>query len=134
MTVINPDALGRPRGWSNGILAPEGGCVLFVAGQTAADADGHVAERGFVAQFETALRKALAVVTAAGGTPEHVGRMTVYVTDMEAYRASRPKVGEIWRRHMGTWYPAMALVGVSSLVDEGASVEIEVTAVIPVRD
>jgi enamine deaminase RidA (YjgF/YER057c/UK114 family) len=131
MTVINPDALGQPRGWSNGILAPDGARMLFVAGQTAADANGHVADRGFIAQFEIALQKALMVVAAAGGAPEHVGRVTAYVTDMEAYRASRPRLGEIWRRHMGSWYPAMALVEVSSLVDDGASVEIEVTAMIP---
>jgi len=131
MTIINPDALGTPRGWSNGILAPAGGRVLFVAGQTATDADGRVADRGFVAQFETALARALAVLAAAGGRPEHVGRMTVYVTDMEAYRSSRPRLGEVWRRHMGRWYPAMALVAVSALVDPDAAVEIEMTAVVP---
>lgn len=131
MTIINPDALGRPRGFSNGILAPAGGRVLFVAGQTATGPDGRVTNRGFVAQFETALQKVLAVVTAAGGRADHIGRMTAYVTDMEAYRASRPKLGEIWKRHMGAWFPAMALVEVSSLVDVGASVEIEVTAVLP---
>lgn len=131
MTIINPDTLGTPRGWSNGILAPAGGRVLFVAGQTAADAAGRVADRGFVAQFETALARALAVLAAAGGRPEHVGRMTVYVTDMEAYRSSRPRLGEVWRRHMGRWYPAMALVAVSALVDPDAAVEIEMTAVVP---
>jgi enamine deaminase RidA (YjgF/YER057c/UK114 family) len=131
MTIINPEELGQPRGWSNGILSRDGGRVLFVAGQTAADADGRVAERGFVAQFETALRKALAVVAAAGGRPEHVGRVTTYVTDMEAYRFARPVLGDVWRRHMGAWYPAMALVEVSRLVDHEASVEIEMTAVLP---
>lgn len=131
MTIINPEELGRPRGWSNGILAPAGGRVLFVAGQTATGADGRITDRGFVAQFEIALGKAVTVVAAAGGKPEHIGRMTAYVTDMEAYRASRPRLAEIWRRHMGTWYPAMALVEVSRLVDDGASVEIEATAVLP---
>lgn len=131
MTVINPEELGRPRGWSNGVLAPDGVRLLFVAGQTAADADGRVADHGFAAQFETALRKVLAVVAAAGGTPAHIGRITAYVTDMEAYRASRKRLGELWREHMGTWYPAMTLVQVSSLVDENASVELEATAAIP---
>lgn len=131
MTIVNPDALGQPRGWSNGILAPAGARVLFVAGQTAADGAGHVADRGFVAQFETALVRALTVVAAAGGRPEDVGRMTIYVTDMEAYRVQRAAIGDIWRRHMGRWYPAMTLVAVSSLVDPDASVEIEVTAVVP---
>ncbi|MCA1585524.1 MAG: RidA family protein [Acidobacteria bacterium] len=134
MTIINPGELGQPRGWSNGILAPSGGRLLFVAGQTAADANGHVAERGFVSQFDQALGKALSVIAAAGGGIEHIGRITTYVTDMEAYRASRPKLSEVWQRHMGHWYPAMALVEVSRLVDHDASVEIEMTAVIPDRE
>jgi enamine deaminase RidA (YjgF/YER057c/UK114 family) len=131
MTIINPGALGQPRGWSNGILAPANGRVLFVAGQTATDAEGRVVERGFVAQFDTALSRALAVLREAGGSPEHVGRMTVYVTDMEAYRATRRALGEVWTRHMGGWYPAMALVAVTALVDQDAAVEIEMTAVVP---
>jgi enamine deaminase RidA (YjgF/YER057c/UK114 family) len=131
MIIINPAALGEPRGWSNGILAPIGGRLLFVAGQTAAEANGEVTDKGFVAQFDIALGKALAVLTAAGGGPEHVGRVTTYVTDMEAYRVSRARLSEVWKRHMGTWYPAMALVEVSRLVDHDASVEIEMTAVLP---
>lgn len=131
MTIINPGALGEPRGWSNGILAPANGRVLFVAGQTAADGAGRVAVRGFVAQFEEALSRALVVLREAGGRPEHVGRMTIYVTDMEAYRAGRRALAEIWKRHMGGWYPAMALVAVSALVDPDAAVEIEMTAVVP---
>lgn len=133
MTIINPEELGRPRGFAHGVLAPAGGRVLFVAGQNAADAGGHVADHGFIAQFETALARALAVLRAAGGRPEHVARMTVYVTDMEAYRSSRPRLGDVWGRHMGRWYPAMALVAVSALVDLGAVVEIEMTAVLPER-
>ena len=62
MTIINPDALGTPRGWSNGVLAPAGGRVLFVAGQTATDTEGRVSDRGFIAQFETALARALVVL------------------------------------------------------------------------
>ena len=131
MRIINPEALGQPRGFSNGILAPATGRVLFVAGQTGTDAEGRVVARGFVAQFEAALARALAVLGAVGGRPEHVGRMTIYVTDMEAYRASRRALGEVWTRHMGGWYPAMALVAVSALVDQDAAVEIEMTAVVP---
>ncbi len=131
MRIINPGALDRPRGWSHGILAPADGRVLFIAGQTAAGADGHVADREFVAQFETALARALIVLHDAGGRPEHVARTTIYVTDMSAYRGARRALGEVWRRHMGSWYPAMALVAVSALVDEDATVEIEMTAVIP---
>jgi enamine deaminase RidA (YjgF/YER057c/UK114 family) len=105
--------------------------VLFVAGQTAADAGGRVAERGFVAQFVSSLEKTLAVVRAAGGRPEHIGRMTVYVTDLDAYLENRSALKQPWRALMGDHYPAMALVGVTRLVDRDAVVEIEATAVIP---
>ena len=126
---INPDALAEPRGWNHGMLAPAGGRILFVAGQTAAGPDG-VAHGGFVEQFGTALDAVLTVVREAGGGPEHVGRMTVYVTDMEAYRRDLKPLGEAWRGRMGREFPAMALVEVKSLVDEGAIVEIEATAVL----
>lgn len=130
LTPINPNALDRPRGFSHGMLAPAGGRLLFVAGQTAADATGSALDTTLVAQFETALAKALVVVTAAGGQAEDVARMTVYVTDMAAYRRDRTALGQVWQRHMGRHYPAMALVEVTQLVDEGASVEIEVTAIV----
>ena len=128
--VLEPDELGPARGFSHGMLAPAGGRLLFVAGQTAAGPDGAVPVGGFAAQFEGALRKVLAVVEEAGGRPEHVGRMTVYVTDLEAYRAARSELGDRWRRLMGRHYPAMALVAVEGLVDDGALVEIEATAVL----
>ena len=128
---VNPDTLGVPRGYTNGMLAPPGWRVLFIAGQTAADADGSVAEPAFVQQFQTALDKTLAVVREAGGSPEHVARMTVYVTDMPTYRSSRAYLAKVWRARMGRHYPAMALLGVVSLVDEAATVEIEATAVVP---
>ena len=96
--------------------------VLFVAGQAAPDAgdSGAGAEELLVAQFEAALERALAVVRAAGGGPGDVARLTVYVTDMEAYRAARPQLGGVWRASMGQHYPAMALVEVCSLVDPKA--------------
>ena len=105
--------------------------MLFVAGQTAGDEHGHVASTEFVAQFETALSKCLLVVAAAGGKPENIVRMTVFVTDMAAYLASRKAIGAVWRRLMGRHYPAMALFEVSRLVESGANVEIEVTAAVP---
>ena len=131
MKPVNPSALGAPKGFSHGMLSAAGGRMLFVAGQTAADSEGHVEERSFVAQFETALEKALAVVRAAGGQVEHIGRMTVYVTDIAAYRDGRKALASVWQRHMGSHYPAMALVQVSALVDRYATVEIEVTAIVP---
>lgn len=129
--VLNPDTLGEPRGWNHGLLAPPGGRLLFVAGQTARDAEGEVRTSDFVEQFGLALDHALAVVRAAGGRPEHVGRLTIYVTDLDAYRTSLGPLGRAYRECMGRHYPAVALVEVSGLVDEGALVEIEATAVIP---
>jgi enamine deaminase RidA (YjgF/YER057c/UK114 family) len=131
MEPVNPTDLGPAKGFAHGMLAPAGGRVLFVAGQTAADADGHVEERAFVAQFGTALAKTLSVVRAAGGRAEDIGRMTVYVTDIAAYREARKALGVVWQQHMGGHYPAMALVQVSALVDRYATVEIEATAIVP---
>jgi enamine deaminase RidA (YjgF/YER057c/UK114 family) len=128
--IINPDALGRPSGWNHGLLAPAGGRVLFVAGQTAA-AGGRVARADFVVQFRTALERVLAVLRQAGGDAEHIGRFTIYVTDLDAYRATRKQLGEAYRDLMGRHYPAMALVEVKRLLDPGALVEIEATAVLP---
>ena len=131
LEIVNPPELGKPRGFAHGVLAPAGGRVLFVAGQTAANLEGRVTTGTFFEQFEIALAKVLAVVRAAGGHPVHVARMTVFVTSMESYRESRPALRDVWRRHMGSHYPAMATVGVTTLVDEGAAVEIEATAVLP---
>ena len=131
LQVINPQSLGAPRGFSHGLLAPAGARLLFVAGQTAGDAKGAVSGGEFAAQFEAALTRVLAVVQEAGGTPAHVARMTVFVSDLDAYLASRQVLREVWARRMGGHYPAMALVEVSRLVDAGAMVEIEATAVVP---
>jgi enamine deaminase RidA (YjgF/YER057c/UK114 family) len=130
MQIVNPPELGRPRGFSHGLLSPRGARVLFVAGQTAADAAGHVSDHDFTAQFATALDKVLQVVRAAGGVPADVARMTVFVTDMAVYRAARRQLGPIWKERLGAHYPAMALVQVTALVDEGALVEIQADAVV----
>ena len=131
LTTIDPPALGRPRGFSHGLLAPAGSRLLFVAGQTAADAQGRIAEHEFTAQFDAALARVLTVVTAAGGTSAHIARMTVFVTSLDGYMASRQALGDVWKRRMGSHYPAMALVEVTRLVDTGAAVEFEATAVLP---
>jgi creatinine amidohydrolase len=131
LQIIHPAERARPRGFSHGVLAPAGTRALYVAGQTAADDQGVVTDVAFTAQFENALRKVLDVVRTAGGDATHIARMTVYVTDVEMYRVSRGPIGDAWRRHMGTHYPAMALIGVSALVDRGAQVEIEATAILP---
>ena len=127
--LINPEELGAPRGWSNGMLAPANGRLLFVAGQDAAEQGGVITD-DFVEQFRVALDKSLTVVREAGGGPESIGRMTLYVTELDTYRQARPEIGEVYRSFMGRHFPAMALVEVVRLVDPRAKVEIEVTAVI----
>ena len=129
--IVNPAELGAPRGFAHGVIAPSGGRLLFVAGQTATDAAGRVVGGSIAEQFGRALERVLTVVRQAGGAPDQVARMTVYVTSMDRYRDSRSALREIWRRHMGSHYPAMALVEVTSLVDADAVVEIDATAVLP---
>ena len=130
LKVINPPALGRPRGYANGLLTPPGVRVLFVAGQIGWDESHRLVGEDFVEQFARALRNVLAVVGEAGGAPGSVGRMTVYVTDRREYAARRAEIGERWRELMGRHYPAMTLVEVSGLLEDGAKVEIEATAVL----
>ena len=131
LVVVNPPELGAPRGFAHGVIGPAGGRTLYVAGQIGTDGSGSGAGDDFAAQFDRALARVLVVVTAAGGGAEHVARMTVYVTSMERYTDSRAALRGVWRRHMGSHYPAMALVAVTALVDAKASVEIEATAVLP---
>ena len=122
--IINPEAFGaRPSGWNHGMLAEKGGRILFVAGQIVPVGD-------FVTQWEGALGRVMAVVRAAGGQPENVGRMVVYVTDRPAYLANLTALGEVHRKHMGRHYPAMAVVEVKALVDSHALVEIEAVAIL----
>ena len=130
-TPINPQALGAPRGYNNGMLAPAGGRHLFVAGQVGWDSDQRVVDGGFTGQFRQALSNVLAVVTEAGGRAEHIGRLTIYVTSKEAYGGELKEIGAAYRSLMGRHYPAMALVEVAGLVEEGAVVEIEADAVLP---
>jgi enamine deaminase RidA (YjgF/YER057c/UK114 family) len=112
------------------MLAEAGARVLFVAGQDAAVSGGEVETDDFVEQFGIALEKAVAIVREAGGGPESIGRMLVFVTSVAEYRARRGELRDVWRAHMGKQYPAMALVGVSELVDPRGKVELEATAMI----
>jgi enamine deaminase RidA (YjgF/YER057c/UK114 family) len=130
LKFINPASLGSPRGYANGVLAPEGGALLFIAGQIAWDERQRIVSADFVAQFERALSNVLAVVEAAGGAPEQIARLCIYVTNKEEYRARQSEVGACWRKLMGRHFPAMALVEVKSLLEDEAKVEIEGIAVI----
>jgi enamine deaminase RidA (YjgF/YER057c/UK114 family) len=127
--LIAPPGWARPSGSAPGVLAE--GRVLAVAGQIGAPDGGPVAPGGLVPQFERALDNVAEVVGAAGGTIDDVVSMTIYVTDRAAYLASRPALGEVWRRRVGGRYPAMTLVAVSGLVAEDAVVEISALAVLP---
>ena len=130
MTIINPEALGQPRGYSNGILF-EGGSVLFIAGQIGWDRDSRIVSDDFADQFAQALGNVLAVVREAGGQPENIGRLLIFVTDKGEYNAQLRAIGSAYRQLMGKHFPAMSLVEVSSLLEPLAKVEIEALAVIP---
>jgi enamine deaminase RidA (YjgF/YER057c/UK114 family) len=128
MRVLQPPGWPRPKGYSNGIEAE--GRLVFVAGQIGWDETGRFAP-DFAGQFEQTLRNIVAVLAEAGLGPQHVARMTWYITDKAAYVRDLPLVGQIYRQVMGRAYPAMAVLMVSALVEDDALVEIEATAVAP---
>ena len=128
--TLLPEGWAKPVGYANGIAA--GGRLVFVAGQIGWNpATSQFETDDFAAQTEQALRNVAAVLRAAGAGPEHVVRMTWYVTDKAAYLAARREIGRAWREVMGRHYPAMAVVVVSALIEDRARVEIEATAVVP---
>lgn len=129
LTRIQPAHFPAPKGYANGMVVT--GRCLFVGGQIGWETDFSFASDDFLPQFARALDNVLDVVRAAGGAPEHVAQMTVYVTDVPAYRASVKQLGAIWRERFGRHYPAMALVGVTELVHPQAKVEIEAVASLP---
>jgi enamine deaminase RidA (YjgF/YER057c/UK114 family) len=132
LQVIQPDGWKAPRGYSNGVTAPVGGRTLYIAGQVAWDAEQRlIGGADFAAQFRRALANVAAVLARAGGRGSHLVRVTVYVTDKRAYLASTKEIGAAWRELIGPWYPAMTLVQVAALLEDGALVEIEATAVLP---
>src|ERR1044072_2128581 len=130
-TLINPEALGAPRGYSNGLLVNGGGKLLFIAGQIAWDQSQKIISDDFVEQFDKALANVVAVLRAAGGEAENIARLVIYVTNKIEYRERTKEVGESYRKHMGKHFPAMVLVQVAGLLDDRAKVEIEGVAVIP---
>jgi len=129
--LINPESLGAPSGYSNGLLVDGGGKLLFIAGQIAWDKDQKIASDDFVEQFDKALSNVITVVRTAAGEPDNIVRLVIYVTNKVEYRERTKEVGECYRKHMGKHFPAMILVQVAGLLDDQAKVEIEGMAVIP---
>ena len=127
--LLQPAGWPRPKGYANGISAS--GRMIFTAGVVGWDSQESFPDYTLHAQFARALRNVLAILAEDGAGPEHVVRMTVYVTDRHEYLASRDEVGAAWKELMGGHYPAMALVEVKGLVEAAAKVEIEATAVVP---
>jgi enamine deaminase RidA (YjgF/YER057c/UK114 family) len=127
--VVNPPDLAKPRGYSHGMLAS--GKVLAIAGQIGWDGNARLVPGGFVPQFAQAVANVARVLAHAGGLPEDMVSARMFVTDKRAYLAAAKEAGEAWRHHFGRHYPAMAVVEVKDLLEEGAMVEIEALAVLP---
>ena len=129
MRTLLPPGWPRPKGYANGIEAE--GRLVFVAGQIGWTPEGQFEATTLPAQFAQALDNTLAVLREANAGPEHVARMTWYITDKRAYLATLAKIGAIWREKMGKNYPAMAVVEVKALIEDQALIEIETTAIVP---
>jgi enamine deaminase RidA (YjgF/YER057c/UK114 family) len=130
MKIINPEALGQPIGYNNGLLF-DGGSLLFIAGQVGWDKERRFVSDDFADQFAQALENVLAVVREAGGSPENIARLLIFVTDKDEYASRLRDVGSAYRQLMGKHFPAMTLVEVKGLLERLAKVEIEALAVIP---
>jgi enamine deaminase RidA (YjgF/YER057c/UK114 family) len=128
LTILHPPPWPRPKGYSSAMMGT--GTFVLLSGQVGWDAEGRFAQ-GFVGQTEQALRNMLAILAEAKAGPEQIARITWYVTDMAAYRASAKSLGAVWRAVMGRHFPAMSVIGVSALVEPEAMVELEAVAILP---
>ncbi|HUC27579.1 MAG TPA: RidA family protein [Streptosporangiaceae bacterium] len=126
---VNPPSLATPSGFAHAVIAT-GSRMVFLAGQTALNADGTIVGDTIVEQFEQALTNLLAALAAAGGQPADLASLTVYAVDLADYRVHGRELGTVWRRLAGREYPAMAAVGVSRLWDAAALVEVQGYAVV----
>lgn len=129
-TFINPESLGAPHGYANGVLTEAVGRLLFIAGQVAWDRQQQIVADDLVAQFDQALANVITVVSEAGGKPEQIARLVIYVTNKDEYRVHMKEIGECYRARMGKHFPAMVLVEVSGLLEDRAKIEIEAVAVL----
>ena len=128
LTPVNPDSLARPRGYSHGMKGQ--GELLFVAGQIGWNREGRMVSTDLVEQFAQALDNVLEVVRRAGGKPESLARMALYVTDKKEYRLRAKPLGEAYRKRLDKHFPAMVLVEVKSLLEDDAKIEIEAIAIL----
>ena len=129
MRTLLPPGWPRPKGYANGISAR--GRMVFTAGVVGWTAEERFEAKDLAGQFRQALSNILAILAEAGAGPEHIVRMTCYVTDIDEYRSSLREIGAAWRETIGRHYPAMAVVGVTALVEPAAKIEIEATAMVP---
>lgn len=129
-TFINPESLGAPHGYSNGVLTDAGGRLLFVAGQIGWNEKQEIVGDDLVAQFDRALANVITVIKEAGGEPDQTVRLVIYVTDKNEYSLRMKEIGERYRARMGKHFPAMALVEIKGLLEDRAKVEIEAVAVL----
>jgi enamine deaminase RidA (YjgF/YER057c/UK114 family) len=129
MKILQPAGWPRPSGYANGISTK--GRLIFTAGIIGSDATGNIPSRHFEQQFAQAMRNIMAILAEDGAGPEHIVRLTIYVTDKVQYIARRDDITPVWKELMGSHYPAIALVEVRGLVNSAALVEIEATAVVP---
>lgn len=130
-TILQPKHWAEPKGYANGVAAE--GRQIFIAGQIGWSAEAKLVSDDFVAQVEQALSNIVAVLAEAGGEARHITRLTWYLTDKAEYLARQKEVGQAYRRAIGRHFPAMTAVIVAGLIEDGAKVEIEATAVIPVK-
>lgn len=128
--LINPESLGAPHGYANGVLTEPGGRLLFIAGQIAWDRQQQIVSDDLIEQFDRALANVIAVVAEAGGQPEQIARLIIYVTDKDDYKTRMKEIGERYRARMGKHFPAMVLVEVAGLLEDRAQIEIEGIAIL----
>ena len=129
MNILQPDSWPLPKGYSNGISAR--GRMIFTAGVIGWDENESVVSHVFEDQFDKTLENILAILAVDGAGPEHIVRLTIYVTDKVEYLSRRDELAARWKARMGSHYPAIALVEVQGLLNSAAKVEIEATAVVP---
>jgi len=128
--IVNPSSLAKPAGFAHAVVAAPGRTV-YLGGQTAQGPSGEIVGATIVEQFTVAAGNVVTALAAAGGRPEHLVSLMIYVTDMPAYRAALPDLAPVYRQHFGRHYPAIALLGVAELFDPDALLELVGTAVVP---